>query len=437
MSAFVWRHLYSLSLLFRVAAIRVGQEKDDMEGLHNATYDGYPLPRPCNGMSNFKQRLNGEENCCVCDPHSGSAYFDEIDQQIETGPWYDDDGTQMNKMLCPAWAVDCEPGDYAYEKGLREDVPLIDQLTCDDNECADVAKLHRAAKGELNKYADTAAPGASLSLIDMYVTGLSNSQSSGRKYKINECSKCACGELVEGGALRCKALRTSLWCPSKERDCCTSLDDCDANDPWPRKVNQERRRARAKAKIAQDAHASDRHAAQDDVLSSADLLTVCRSECIAKRTKEWMAALKRNKRQLQDKQRYFDFLYFYVQKKDEQSKADLDYFNQQIEEKWIPPARKEQVMTVTNWQINNGRKGPEDLCAPHWECCVCMMADPAPADVERRIIADFCLAPGYAHMKCSDYKTASGGNACKAVDKGRCGKNCHECSGDTDFYANR
>eukprot|EP00929_Paragymnodinium_shiwhaense_P026463 TRINITY_DN1574_c0_g1_i4.p1 TRINITY_DN1574_c0_g1~~TRINITY_DN1574_c0_g1_i4.p1 ORF type:complete len:436 (+),score=58.13 TRINITY_DN1574_c0_g1_i4:108-1415(+) len=434
MTAFVWRHLYSLSLLCRVAAVRVAEEKNDVEGLHNATSRGYPLPRPCNALSNFKQKLNGGENCCVCDPNSGSAYFNEIDQKLDTCAW-SDGRTQLSKMCCPAWAVDCEPGDYAYEKGLREDVPLIDQLTCDDNECADVAKLHRAAKQELSKYAKAAAPEASLSVIDIYVTGLSNKHTSGRQYRVKACSDCTCGELVEKEAMLCKETEESLWCPSDDRACCTSLDDCNATDPWPQKVNEERENAKAKARMAQDAQmAGDRHGAQDDVLSSADLLTVCRSECVAKRKKEWMAALHRNKRQVEDKQRYFDFRYAYIQRKDEESKADLEHFNQQIEEKWIPPARKEQVMTVTNWQINNGRKGPEDLCAPQWECCLCMMADPAPVDVKRKIIADFCYAPGMAN-NCSSYRTVVGGAACKAVDKGRCGKNCHECSGDVDFYA--
>eukprot|EP00913_Durusdinium_trenchii_P011692 g10980.t1 len=73
-----------------------------------------------------------------------------------------------------------------------------------------------------------------------YITGKSNHQW--------RC-KCVCGELENEKTMECKRNREG-WstCPDS-RPCCTNLDDCKAEDPWPKKVEEQYEKKTAKPKV--------------------------------------------------------------------------------------------------------------------------------------------------------------------------------------------
>lgn len=119
---------------------------------------------------------------------------------------------------CAAWASDCKATDPLFRRGLdREctfDAPHKFGLYADEYEVA-----QKCQKSECSTvFAAKALAAKEVQLVRSLVSGSSN----GKWFK-----KCGCGTFNE----------ESHYCKmgTKEKPCCSNLQDCKSTDPWPQK----------------------------------------------------------------------------------------------------------------------------------------------------------------------------------------------------------
>ncbi|CAK8992348.1 unnamed protein product [Durusdinium trenchii] len=232
----------------------------------------FDLPRNCDDTGK-------STTCCACGQMKEYGLSDEEKEWMHSEWGRLDDmcsrttDEHQKRICCPLWAIDCKETDpYYLHRWKQECVP--EDKECLLTECRDVSERLATAKKMLKvaKMKLQAIP----TWKGDYITGKSNHQW--------RC-KCVCGELENEKTMECKRNREG-WstCPDS-RPCCTNLDDCKAEDPWPKKVEEqyEKKTAKPKARVKE---------AKQYVMYLEQMTEVCLTSCRLERSQVYLKELK-------------------------------------------------------------------------------------------------------------------------------------------------
>ena len=169
-----------------------------------------------------------EAQCCSCGGQVGGACVQETGGvNPATGQ-----SQYIFKPCCHEWASECSPTDGLWQQGFRFECDFRPyqrglypdeyevEGKCKKAECSSVYAALDKTMSELRSHNQF-----------WFKTGLATGYSNS---KWN--NKCACGEFNE--ATR-QCATTGRWGKSKEKPCCTNLQDCKPLDPWPTRFDKE------------------------------------------------------------------------------------------------------------------------------------------------------------------------------------------------------
>lgn len=254
-----------------------------------------------------------------------------------------------------------------------------------------------------------------------YITGKSNHQW--------RC-KCVCGELENEKTMECKRNREG-WstCPDS-RPCCTNLDDCKAEDPWPKKVEEqyEKKTAKPKARVKE---------AKQYVMYLEQMTEVCLTSCRLERSQVYLKELKSVK-----KKKVFG------KDKTWQAAIEKDRFKNKLKtgesNMWKERKREldnERREFRLEHQLVKLPKGKKIMELSGKSCCTCQQTLKSEPQGDFEAASKLLPLPRAMRFctatSCSAYKAEdeSYGSACRSVLPSFCRGDVPECPADLGSFA--
>lgn len=407
---------FRLGLFLQVLALAIREDGSEFQ----QTYD---LPKNCD-------KLGRTTKCCACgelQKFPGTEAKFEIESQWG---WKADicgrtEDTEAKRVCCPLWATDCQDTDpYFFVRMVKDCKPK--QETCYKYECHDILKEYKTAERELRKIKGNRPQDR---WADSYITGESN------HYWTFGCD-CACGKLVNESSFECRSLNKAMVCPDV-RPCCTKLEDCKPEDPWPAAVAENAKLVKKQTK----SFSSRAGMVQRRVRQLQNLLQDCTTSCVTARISQCLSDLKSTKK----KKLFGSRTWQYAVEKDRFKTSKTT----QLSEMWVerqqeldhqrnPERAKHQLVKM---KPLFAQQPAVDLVSGKRKCCTCssILSGFDPIQGHYPKVMSFCIAP--EQLTCDEYVgyTPPGEKtepACHAVVAEFCSDpSVRECSSDKDHYS--